>query len=910
MREPPVKKVLYWCDRCDVPLIARTCGCGAEGRRVLLQPPYDVRPALAADMALIRSLAGERFGPVPIPRIVLLNKAGGVDRNDLVIMHGERFGWLSFDPVSRRSRLDIAAGGLPFVLAHATRGIVNLEEAGGVLDGKRIGGKRFPVRTGEPDGTVIVKFRNGYGTGVLRAGQLRVKEIMAVQARSPQDPDWDVAVDQNRRHLKNLERNAIREIRHHMGDRPCANVSFSGGKDSMAVMALARKAGIPSAFFIDTGIEFPETVKFVESQGVEIIRKAGDFWAAVEKAGPPAKDQRWCCKLLKLHPLRLHLATVGPCVTVQGNRWYESWNRADLEATSQNPANPLQLNISPIRNWRALEVFLYLWWQELPINPLYDLGVERIGCYLCPAMLESEHELLRGMHPGQAQRWDRFLAGWADRHDLPEEYARWGLWRWRELPPKMRELCAGRGIAIEGDHLRPVPRDRKRAFPASPGHEISVPAKAAAGRTEAAPAPALSHGPGEAIRGDFPLISDLVYLDSAAMSISPEPVLAAMTEYEHHYRANVGRGVHRLSQIASQKYWDAHQKIRRFIGAKEGEVVFTRDATEAINMVARGLRWKPGDQVITTILEEHSNLVPWLHIRDEGVECRILPINSEYSLDPSRLEETITDQTRLVAVTHASGVLGTITPIREISRICRDHGSLLLVDGTHSVPHIPVDVSSLGCDFLCFSGDRMLGPSGSGVLWMKAPALDPLSVGGGTVGTVTVSGYTLGEGYQRYEAGTPDIAAGIGLGAAADYLSAIGMDRVRNHEVRLAARISDGLRGLPGVRVLAPKTLPGRIGVVSFIIEGLEPQAIAMHLDETSDVLVSAGDHDCQPLMGYLGLPAGTVRAGAYVYTTDQEADLLVAGVAELVGSWEPLTERRASGRSPTGHAGRPPRGP
>ncbi|MGA2935211.1 MAG: aminotransferase class V-fold PLP-dependent enzyme [Methanomicrobiales archaeon] len=879
MREPPVKKILYWCDRCNVPLIARTCGCGAEGRRVLLQAPYDVRPALAADLALIRGLVEDRFGPVPLPRIILLNKAGGVDRNDLVIIHGERFGWLSFDPVIRRSRFDIAPGGLPFIIGHATRGIVDLWEAAaaGSLDGRRIGGKRFPVKTSEPDGTVVVKYRNGYGTGVLRAGQLRVKEITAVQARSPPDPGWEVAINRNRRHLKNLERNAIREIRHHMSDRPSANVSFSGGKDSMAVMALARKAGVSSAFFIDTGIEFPETVEFVESQGVEIIRKAGDFWAAAGKAGPPAKDQRWCCKLLKLHPLRLHLATIGPCVTVQGNRWYESWNRADLEATSQNPANPLQLNISPIRNWRALEVFLYLWWQKLPVNPLYDRGVERIGCYLCPAMLESEHELLRGMHPERAQRWDRFLAGWAEHHNLPEEYARWGLWRWRDLPPKMRELCTRYGIAIQEDHVQPVTREKRGALPTTVGPERPGPDETTAGTERAVPAP------GEAIRGDFPLIADLIYLDSAAMSISPEPVISAMLEYEHHYRANVGRGVHRLSQIASQKYWDAHQKVKRFIGAKEGEVVFTRDATEAINMVAKGLGWNPGDQVITTVLEDHSNLVPWLHLREQGVECDILPVTPGYFLDLDRLEETITDRTRLVAVTHASGVFGAITPVGEISRICRDHGAFLLVDGTHSVPHIPVDVSSIGCDFICFSGDRMLGPSGSGALWMKDPVLDPLLLGGGMVGTVSLAGYTMGEGYQRYEAGTPNISAGIGLGAAVDYLAGIGMERIRSHEMRLAERIFNGLRVLPGVKVYGPESPLDRIGVVSFTVDGLEPQAVAMHLDEASDILVSAGDHDCQPLIKHLGLAGGTVRASVYVYTTDQEVDLLVAGIADLV---------------------------
>ena len=178
MREPPVKKILYWCDRCNVPLIARTCGCGAEGRPVPLQSPYDVRPALAADVALIGDLAGDRFGPVPLPKVILLNKAGGVDRNDLVIIHGERFGWLSFDPVSRRFSLDLAPGGLPFVVGHATRGIVDLGEAAAREDtgGRRIGGKRFPVRTTEPDGTVVVKLRNQYGTGVLRDGQIRVRE--------------------------------------------------------------------------------------------------------------------------------------------------------------------------------------------------------------------------------------------------------------------------------------------------------------------------------------------------------------------------------------------------------------------------------------------------------------------------------------------------------------------------------------------------------------------------------------------------------------------------------------------------------------------------------------------------------------------------------------------------------------
>ncbi|RPJ53778.1 MAG: phosphoadenosine phosphosulfate reductase, partial [Methanobacteriota archaeon] len=390
MREPPVKKTLYWCDPCGVPLIGRTCACGAEGRAIPLLQPYDVRPALSADMALLAELIGERFGAAPLPTIVLLNKAGGVDRNDLVIAHGERFGWISFDPVTRAYRFDAATGALPSLVGAATRGIVDLDSAAlpGELGHGRIGGKKIRVSTKEPDGTVIVRYRGRYGTGSLRDGAVRVKDLNVVGPRSAPNPNWACAVRQNRYHLKNIERNAIREIRSHMHDRPCANVSFSGGKDSTAVLTLARKAGIDKAFFIDTGIEFPETIEFVRKSGVEVVEKGGDFWAAAEKAGPPAKDHRWCCKLLKLYPLKRYLATIGPCITVQGNRWYESWNRASLEATSQNPENPLQLNHSPIRNWRALEVYLYLWWQEIELNPLYDQGIERIGCYVCPSMLE------------------------------------------------------------------------------------------------------------------------------------------------------------------------------------------------------------------------------------------------------------------------------------------------------------------------------------------------------------------------------------------------------------------------------------------------------------------------------------------------------------------------------------------
>jgi cysteine desulfurase/selenocysteine lyase len=876
--EPPVKKTLYWCDRCDIPLLGARCGCGATGRPIPLQQPYDVRPALARDRELLASCIRDSFGQVPLPRIILLNKTGGLDRNDLVIVHGTRLGWLSFDPADRVFRFDLAPEGLQFIVFHATRGIVDLERALAPSElplSGRAGGKRFRLAKGVPDGSVIVRYRKKIGTGMVRNGHLRVKELGDVQARVTPDPGWDKVVSGNRYHLKNLERNAVRAIRQHMYDRPQVNVSFSGGKDSTAVLALARKAGITDAFFIDTGIEFPETVAFIRDQGVRMIERGGDFWHAVQKAGPPAKDRRWCCKLLKQNPLKLHLADTGPCVTVQGNRWYESWNRADLPLVSPNALVPAQLNISPIRNWRALEVYLYLWWRKIPYNPLYEKGLERIGCYLCPAMLESEYEELARLRPELAARWNEFLDGWGDSRGYPPEYRRWGLWRWKEIPRKMEELCRTRGIDFRERRDRPV---RAAHAPEAAGRADLV-ELSPGGPVEGADRDGCRTA---TIRNDFPLVADLIYLDSAATSLSPEPVLNAMLEFEHYYRANVGRGVHRLAQIATQRYWHAHEKVADFIGGSRGTTVFTKNTTEAINMVARGLEFPVGSRVVATILEHHSNLLPWMRLRTKGVELEIVGVGPEYRLDLEALEEAITPATRLVAMTHASNALGVITPVEEVSRICRDHGVLLLLDGSQSVPHIPVDIGRIGADFLCFSGHKMLGPTGTGVLWMKEPVLAPDDLGGGMIETVTPEGYTLAEGYARYEAGTPNISGGIGLGAAVDYLKGIGMERVMTCEERLTSRLVGGLLDIPGVRAYIPGEQDRRIGVVSFTVEGFHPHEIAQALDERADIMVRSGHHCCMPLMEKLGLLSGTVRASLSVYSTKTEVDTLLATVREM----------------------------
>lgn len=453
-QEPAVKKTLYWCRSCNVPLIGRTCGCGAAGEAIPLYKPYDLRPALTADQDLITTLIRERFGPVPVPRVILLNKIGGLDRNELVIANGGRFGWLAFDPVTRRHEFTILPEAIPSVVPYAEKGIVDIpagagdDEAG---NSRRIGGKKVEVDTPEPDGSVIVRYGGRYGTGVLTGGSVRVKELVRIDQHDYPDSEWGDVIRRNYDHLKDLERSAVRAIKQVMKGFGHCNVSFSGGKDSTVALALARKAGIEEAYFVDTHLEFPETYEFIREQNIPIVLDGGDFWHGVEKIGPPGKDNRWCCKVVKMAPVRRWMDTLGPVLTVQGNRWYESFNRAELDLLSTNPYNPNQTNCSPIRSWRAFEVFLYLKWREIPYNPLYDMGIERIGCWLCPAMLEAEYEILRDQHPDLASRWDGFLDSWAESHGLSPEYMRCGMWRWKSPPPKMRELAREMGIVLPAE---------------------------------------------------------------------------------------------------------------------------------------------------------------------------------------------------------------------------------------------------------------------------------------------------------------------------------------------------------------------------------------------------------------------------------------------------------------------------
>lgn len=387
------------------------------------------------------------------------------------------------------------------------------------------------------------------------------------------------------------------------------------------------------------------------------------------------------------------------------------------------------------------------------------------------------------------------------------------------------------------------------------------------------------------IRSDFPILEDVIYLDSASTSLTPEPVLQAMLEYYRSYRANVGRGVYRLAQIADQRYRDAHRKVSEFIDGRDGALVFARNTTEAINIVARGIHWRKGDGVVTTLLEHHSNLLPWLRLGRRGIRVGVIRPSIEGLIDPADLERALDDRTRLVAVSQLSNALGTLLPIREISGICRERGVSLLVDAAQSVPHMPVSVKDIGCDFLCFSGHKMLGPTGTGALWMRVEdAIEPLLLGGGMVEDLMDQDLVVKKGFEGFEAGTPNISGGIGLGSAVDYLRRIGMEEVHRHEMRLTRRLLEGLSGIRGVEVHGNTDLEHRGGLVSFSVSGLMPQEVAMMLDHASRISVRSGHHCCIPLMRHLGLEHGTVRASVYLYNTEEDIDRLLEVTEQIAG--------------------------
>ena len=390
------------------------------------------------------------------------------------------------------------------------------------------------------------------------------------------------------------------------------------------------------------------------------------------------------------------------------------------------------------------------------------------------------------------------------------------------------------------------------------------------------------------IRRDFPILkTGIIYLDSAASSLTPEPVLDKMLEFYHQYRANVDRGVHQLSQRASEEYEKARFNVSGFINARsDKEIIMTKNTTEGINTIASGLKWRKGDEIVTTNIEHHSNYVTWLRVKERyGVDIKVVKPNKEGMFDLADFERAVDDRTKLVAVTQASNVLGVILPVDEITGIAHKHGARILVDGAQSVPHMKVDVRSIGCDFLAFSGHKMCGPMGIGILYIREELLDevePLSIGGGTVEDVGFDYYRLAKGPKRFEAGTSPIAEAIGLGAAVDYLRGIGMDNIREHDVKLMEKMYEEIMRVQKVSVYGPEP-KYRVGILSFNVEGLSPHDVALFLDTVARIMVRSGAHCAYPLMkDVICQPSGTVRASTYLYNTSEEVDKLVKTVSEL----------------------------
>ena len=393
----------------------------------------------------------------------------------------------------------------------------------------------------------------------------------------------------------------------------------------------------------------------------------------------------------------------------------------------------------------------------------------------------------------------------------------------------------------------------------------------------------------QSIREDFPILAKgVIYLDSAASSLTPEQVVLKEMEFYREYRANVERGVHRFSQMASEEYEKAHEEIARFVGAPGVEnVALLSNTTEGINLVANSLDWSKEDKIVNTVIEHHSNFITWLRVRQRhGTKLEVVRSTPEGFFDLADFEKAIDDSTKLVAVTHVSNVLGCIVPIKEICEIAHEHGAKMLVDGAQGVPHIHTDVMDSKVDFLAFSGHKMLGPTGSGGLYIAEAELastEPLCIGGGTIADVSIDDYVLAVPPMKFEAGTPNIAQVIGLGEACRYLNRVGMDNVEKWDLKLANRLIEGLTEIEGVTVYGSKDPRQRVGLATFNIGDMNPHDVALTLDAEYDIAVRSGHHCALPLMKELfRLNEGTVRASTYIYNTLEEIDALVSAVEEI----------------------------
>jgi cysteine desulfurase/selenocysteine lyase len=407
------------------------------------------------------------------------------------------------------------------------------------------------------------------------------------------------------------------------------------------------------------------------------------------------------------------------------------------------------------------------------------------------------------------------------------------------------------------------------------------------------------------LREDFPILSTtvnghpLVYLDSGATSQKPRSVLDTERAFSETENAAVHRGAHTLAALATETFENARFTMARFINAADDEIIWTSNATEALNLIAyafsnaslgRGgaeaqrFALAPGDEILTTEMEHHANLIPWQELATRtGATLRFIPVDDEGSLRLELLDELVNARTRIVAFTHVSNVLGVINPVELLVSRARAVGALVVLDACQSAPHFALDVAALDVDFAVFSGHKMLGPTGVGVLYGRSEllnAMPPFLTGGSMITTVTMQSAEFLPAPQRFEAGTQRVSQAIALGAAIDYLGAVGMDRIAAHESALGGRLAVGLRAIPGVRVLGPGPGEARVGLASFDVAGIHSHDVGQFLDDRG-IAVRVGHHCAQPLHRRLGV-VSTTRASTYLYTTDDEVDELLAGVADV----------------------------
>lgn len=467
------KQTFYWCDNCGVLLFSRTCQkCGSEGRPFKVSLPGDIRPCFGRGIETVRQLFDRYFGLSDIfdGRLVFLNKIAGEDRTDEIVLEGRVIGILRYRILENDFSLDLKLDGARIIAAGAKKGVVRIKEMKRHIKSRHITREEIiHADTFEKGDPLLILSGNLVCTGVARkssasleAGEraITVKDVGRGRIHlPPRISDWNDFVAANEQHLKRIEGKAISDIRSFLGNsrKLPVTVSFSGGKDSLVCCRIVEKATERfTLIFNDTGLEFPETVAFVRNfarkNGFRLLEAgAGDsFWENLPVFGPPAKDYRWCCKICKLAPITEVIERNFPdgTVTVEGNRVYESFTRSKIGFCERNPFVPGQVNLNPIRNWRAAEIWGYIWLEKLEYNPLYDFDIERIGCYLCPSSLASEWQTIKTRYPELSERWEKALKEWCAAKGLPDEYISLGLWRWKRLPPKMLRIVQECGIQI------------------------------------------------------------------------------------------------------------------------------------------------------------------------------------------------------------------------------------------------------------------------------------------------------------------------------------------------------------------------------------------------------------------------------------------------------------------------------